>query len=254
MADSTLSVTYNELAASVGRFMGYGATSGDFTADQLADVVRAINSGYRQFLSPMVSGRSHTWSFLSPVTSLTLTVGDWDYDAPDAFGGVKGPMTYSTEISSHTIRQTGEGEIRRLRQVSLNQAMPALFAVRPKTPDATEGQRYEFLFYPTPDKAYVLNYSYYLHVNKLTAAAPYPLGGALHGETLMQACLAAAELQAQGQQGAQWQAYQERLAASIEMDIRSMTPETLGYCGNGHPGWISVQPPQSLYNGVSYGE
>ena len=73
---------------------------------------------------------------------------------------------------------------------------PKRFAVRPKagTPTAGAGQRFELLTFPTTDAARTINYRYSIQPNAVTDAAPYPLGGAQHGETLMLACLARAEL------------------------------------------------------------
>ena len=47
--------------------------------------------------------------------------------------------------------------------------------------------------WPTPDSTYTLSYRYKALVAKLTSAAPYPLGGQAHAQTIEAACLAIAE-------------------------------------------------------------
>ena len=52
MAESTLSLGYNEIQIEVGRFLGYEVTPASWTAAEIAEVDRFIQAGYRQFLYP----------------------------------------------------------------------------------------------------------------------------------------------------------------------------------------------------------
>jgi hypothetical protein len=72
MAESTLSLNFPELQKEVSdRGLGWGRTIGSLSAEQLELVQSIINSGLRQFLfPPPLGGRSHRWSFLSPVTTM----------------------------------------------------------------------------------------------------------------------------------------------------------------------------------------
>lgn len=77
MAESTLSITYDELAVAVAVFLGYSTTAADWSAEELAEIDRYIQAGIRQFYyPPSVDGiqDAHVWSFLNPTTTLdTIT-------------------------------------------------------------------------------------------------------------------------------------------------------------------------------------
>jgi len=73
MAESTLSITYDQLAVEVAVFLGYSATDTDWTAAQVAEIDRYIQAGIRQFYyPPAVDGieAGYEWSFLSPTTTI----------------------------------------------------------------------------------------------------------------------------------------------------------------------------------------
>ncbi len=125
-----------------------------------------------------------------------------------------------------------EALIRTQRQQSVANGPPTRFAVRPKTTTGATGQRSEFMFYPIPDEAYVLSYIYQVLPSALSASYPYPYGGMQHGETVLQACLAAAELRVENQRGTQWQEFMTRLTGSIMVDRNSKTAQFIGYNGD----------------------
>lgn len=69
MAESTLSISFEDLGRSTAFHLGFGrkATTGEgLTASQSANVLAANNAGYRRFLA------AHAWEFLSPRTTITL--------------------------------------------------------------------------------------------------------------------------------------------------------------------------------------
>lgn len=75
MAESTLSLTYNDLAAIVGVYFSFGATVGSFSAADAEQVAVAIRSGYRRFLFPPNLPNetvAHKWSFLHPGATLAV--------------------------------------------------------------------------------------------------------------------------------------------------------------------------------------
>ncbi len=83
--------------------------------------------------------------------------------------------------------------------------------------------RYELGVYPVPDKASTLDVWYVFDPGVVTTGKPEPLGGATHGETILGACLAAAEAQQNpetlaGEGGVHYQLFQQNLAASIAAD------------------------------------
>lgn len=74
MAESTLSMTYTDIAGAVGVLFSYGATVASFTATEAEQVAVAIRRGLRQFYYPPIledEKSAHTWSFLHPFATLT---------------------------------------------------------------------------------------------------------------------------------------------------------------------------------------
>ena len=93
------------------------------------------------------------------------------------------------------------------------------------------GQRYEVMWYPTPDAAYAMSYQKIVLSYKLDDATPYPLGGMAHGETILASCMAVAELEKNDSIGP-WNAkWIERMVASISAD-RNHKAQYLGYNGD----------------------
>ena len=83
MAESTLSLGYNEIQIEVGRFLGYEVTPASWTAAEIAEVDRFIQAGYRQFLyPPEIEGveSGYEWSFIKPTTTIT-TIARYDTGA-----------------------------------------------------------------------------------------------------------------------------------------------------------------------------
>lgn len=242
MPESTLSVTYPQLQAETGIYLGYGGDTTVWTTASAAEVDRYIQAGYRQFLYPPgipdpTTGQPqarHTWSFLKPTSPLTTTASADQQDLPDDFGGMDGDFTFvSTGTIYGRIAITSESRIRDLRQGTTAAGVPALAAIRPKRSDQSHGQRYEVMFYPTPDAAYSLEYSYNALQAALTTLRPYPLGGMAHSETLIESVLAKAEQRGNDTpQGPHWQAFMEALGASVAHDRSIRQPEVLGYCSD----------------------
>ena len=306
MAESTLSLEYSDFQAEVGYLLGFGRDPSGWDADTVSLVSAIIQTGVRWFYYPQaVPGlsnqrmMSHQWSFLRPVTTITMVTAystgtvssaaavvtltggvfpswsathgtitvdnttyqissrdsdtqitltetpgtafsadtyvvdhDGNYDAPDDYGGIDGMMTFAPEAWENAVTQVPEGLIRRERQQTVADGPPRWYAIRPKEIDPTVGQRFEFMFYPPPDEAYVLTYRYVIHPNILTTTNKYPYGGMAHAETIQQACLAAAELRAENERGAQWQEFTNRLTASIMADRDANTAQFLGHNGD----------------------
>jgi len=75
MAESTLSVTYAELKAEIGVFLGFVRDSQNWTDDENADIEAIIKRGLRQFYAPpplSAEDAPYVWSFLKPVTTLII--------------------------------------------------------------------------------------------------------------------------------------------------------------------------------------
>jgi len=230
MAESTLSLTYTDLQTAVGQFLGWGRDSTLWTTDRTAVIDECIQEGYRRFLHPKTGYR---WRFLRPTTTIATVASDYDQDLPDDFGGIHGTFSYSSSDStSHVIEVVSEEQIRLMRQgVTSTTGKPRYAAIRPKATDPTGGQRFEVLWFPTPDAAYTLTYSIDENMDKLSSTNLYPLGGMKHSSTLRAICLAVAEETMDDNIGVKAQIADSLLAASIAIDAKD-GPQTLGYNGD----------------------
>ena len=136
--------------------------------------------------------------------------------------------------------------VRKKRQYSGDTDRPKMYALRPKTHDATAGQKWQFLFYPTPDAEYNLDYSYRVEPSMLDATNKYPLGSAEIGELILLSCLAIAEQRYKDEKGIHTEEFENKLADAIEQDGNSFAPDTIGYNGDNSDGqtrdprWDSV--------------
>ncbi len=153
---------------------------------------------------------------------------DGDYRLPDDFGGIDGDLTFAPNKGWAPVVITGEGRIRAFRQKQTGGSRPREAAVVPLTSDGSAGQRFDLSVHPTPNAVYVLAYRKIALQNKLTAANPYPLGGAQHSHLFMASCLAAAESRFRRARGTRWGEFMDKLRTSITQDRRSGASEYLG--------------------------
>ena len=167
-----------------------------------------------------------------------------------------GTMTYSPGISAtQSIDRVGENQMRGMRQRSdLTEAKPSHVAITPKAKTTSAGTRFSAQFYPTPDAEYVLTYKFTALPDKLTVDDLYAYGGAAHGETLLESCLAVAESRMEDEPGVHAARFMERLMASIAYD-QSLAAETLGLMGDNSDGseWPAHRSDGRVtFKGVQY--
>jgi hypothetical protein len=256
MAESSLSLGYPEIAAEVGQFLGYGRTSGSWTAAQLATVNSVVSSGLRQFYTPPpLNGQPrHEWSFLYPITTLATVASDYDYTLPDNFGGICGNFSYATTASvNRSVQIVGEHAIRELRQGCTSTGSPRYAAIRPLAFDGTTGQRFEVVMFPTPDAIYTLTYKYKIIPNAISTGNPYPFGGMSHAETILESCLSVAEQRMDDERGIHSLKFLELLASSIQQDQLAMGHDYFGYNADRSDGTTGDLPGYNVtYNSVLY--
>jgi hypothetical protein len=251
MSESTLSMGYPDYRKLIGRFLGYGGTSTNWSADQIDEIQFVMDSGLRRFYT------AYDWRFLKPVTTQATVASTYNYTLPDAFGFMIGDLTYATTDSGwDRIRLVEEMEIRRLRQTPTNTTgRPRLAAVRPLTTTGSTGQRFELIFYPTPDAVYTLTYQYRALPYQITASLPYPFGGEMHAETILEAMLAVAEERHDDEKGIHNQTYLTMLQQSILMD-QQQGAEFFGYNGDFSDGNNLINRRDRInpttFNGVQY--
>ena len=192
-SSSEMDAHYDLIRREIGRFLGYDRAPSSWTETQALDIADIIKSGLRQFMvPPVLSGErySHEWSFLRPITPLTLTADDGVYDLPAGFAMLDGPLTLviSDSVEARRVNVTAEWKVRQLQAGSAPTGWPELAAIRPKAHDATVGTRYELLLYPIPDGAYQLLIPYRVGIEFLDSTNVYPPGGEVHAETILESC------------------------------------------------------------------
>jgi len=233
-----MSVAYPEIRRELGDFMGFGRDPDAWSQSQENDIESVLWHGLQLFYHPPplpadlvrkgIDAVRHQWSFLNPEAELVLTVGESEYELPSNFGHISGAFTYEPGYPYDPVTQVDRGRIRDLHGRRDYSGVPRFYAVYPKESEGTGSQRYKVRFWPRPNAAYELDYSYSVVPEKLTQSNPYPLGGPAHARTFRTACLAEAERFRDGQYGTHRQSFFEALVASIEID-RNHGPDFYGY-------------------------
>lgn len=175
----------------------------------------------------------------SSATGLKYTIYyNGSYALPASFAGIDGPLTYDTLFGSdpnradQTIEVTSEAKLRDMSQyLEDRDDKPKAAAIVQTGATGTAGTSHRIQFFPIPDAEFRLDYTQTnepVHISGSESAEP--LGGALHGETIMASCLAIAEqfFIPNSPHGYQ-DSYRRRLAASVELDRQSVRSEVLGY-------------------------
>jgi hypothetical protein len=145
---------------------------------------------------------------------------DGNYTLDDNFGSMSSQiLTFESDYSYAPVRIISEVEIRKMRQVNNSRLAPRFAAIRAKTSTGATGQRFEIIFYPIPDAAYVLSGMYDVYVNKIDRVTyPYPLGGMKHSDTIKASCLAVADKVLNDAIGVNAEDFERLLAISISQD------------------------------------
>lgn len=234
--ERTLNVDYATLKYRIGRELGLPENEGKWFDGQRRDVDEVIRDGFRLFYTPPQVDQfpPHEWSFTNPTRTIKTTEGTRWYDLPIDFSvlNAAGSITCTDAnqgylplsiVSSSLLSeyQTAEGA---------SNGTPLRVATRQKNSDGSAPQRWEMGFDPTPNGEYEFAYQYHAMPYMVTTEHPYPLGGAEHGQCILLACLAAAELFEFGQRGDAHVAFLDKLKSDIAHDARR-APATLGYGG-----------------------
>lgn len=151
------------------------------------------------------------------------------YDLEDDFGAHLGPFTYDSDNYYAPITIINESRLRSLFTGYDTTSRPLYASIRWKSTDNSTGQRAEVVFFPMADAAYNLDYTYAILTSaRLRDATPYPLGGMIHAETILESCLAAGERYVLDiADGPHEQEYQRLLQNSIRKDNEN-APDYLG--------------------------
>lgn len=221
MAESTLSLDYDEIAATFARVHGWPAEA-SWSADQDADFAYCVREGLRRFYYPTVPDKpDFEWSFLRVTGSVSISSGTYAYDLPDDFGGIiiGAQMTLGDGTGYPKLKSVNEEELRTLKANDASSATPRYFAVRAKAAAPTTGHRWEVLYHPTPNATLTATFRYVASPDTISSVNKYPRGGAVHSQTIIASILAAGEMYLDNDpQGAWRQEFDKLLAASIRID------------------------------------
>lgn len=263
--DHTDGTNERELTLASGTWPSWAAdgtitiTNQSFSVDQrISDTVLTLS----EFDNPGAD--------ISSGTSYSLDTRD--VRLPDDYAGIDGPITFGVPTSFPSIQITSEQRIRELRQdnFTLRTFRPYLGAIRPRNMPTSGasgvGERFELMLWPIPDAVYFLEVPYTIVPNTIgtsgTNVSPYPLGGGLHGETIMASIMAIAEtyLDPAPRTFPKAADYMRRLASSVGLDAKVNVPEFFGYNGDGSDlrgfqkfderRWVDVTVAGVLYSGL----
>lgn len=221
-----------------GDYLNWGRSGWDTaTTERLNEIIK---SAYRQYLAgrPLDGGdKGHDWTWLTPIRSITTVADQGDYDLPDDFGAIMGPLTWSSASGNSRIEIpiVGEGMIRAARQGNTTTGRPIRAAERIKPFDPKFGTRHELLFDPIPDDEYVFHYASSITPGALDAENKYPLGGDRFAELLTAACLAVAESRYRRDETDKRAEYDRALQAAIHVDLRNVPDHLGGLCRERYP-------------------
>lgn len=193
----------------------------------------------------VISGVPYTVASRGGATSLTLddtgvtaaagtsyVLQQVDYQLPDLFGGFRGELYLggSSGTLGQTLQRCEIHDILRLRNEAVADftAQPCKYAIFPADQTGTGGQRWLMAIWPTADSVYTLSGIYTINPYQLTSTLTYPMGGLPLAECLREACLAAAELEFDGQPGIHTAMFAQRLATAISYDRQMSNPGIIG--------------------------
>ena len=246
MAESTLSIKWSDIADSLSRYLGYGRRYYDVSvALKQDDVFECAKSGYRQFLHrALIQDEKvpHDWSFLRLIVTTATERGTISVTLDSGFGGIidgtivlsgSGPTTEPRPLQLISANSLQEMQYAEATVIGTpNGGIPKYAAVvtLAQSP-TTESAPSELWLYPTPDADYQIEVRHNILVNAPTAndllgvdgggTDGYPIGGMVHGETILASCLAVAEQRFRDEETTNRSRFLDLLTASVEMDKRA---------------------------------
>jgi len=234
MAESTLSITRLEIETAVRRYLAY-ADTGALETDQDNAVTAVIRAGEGMFYKGTRLPNEqtvHRWSFLTAMYTFSFVASDYAYDCPDDWGGFASstPVAHNNDWGP-SVRVIPADRLLELQEYNegLTEAIPQYVAQRNKSRSQAAGQRFELLVFPTPSESVGVDIFYFSNPSAIPDDANYPLGGQPHALTLLQACLAAAELRENdGAEGVQFREFLRLMVDSVAFDRATTTPSFFG--------------------------
>lgn len=242
---SSLAVTYPLLLSETGQALGFGAEPNAYSNHEWMVTRRTMNRGMQMLYYPKVlqgERTPHRWNGLKQIGTVTTAADDSDYDLPTNLASIIGDLVFTTESWHHTVKIIPEAMMRmKLNANSTSSGMPQFAAVRNKVggTTGTAEQTQELLLWPIPSGVWTLQYMYMIRPTGVDATNLYTLLGPEHGETILNACLAAAEADPNGPRHID---FMRSLESSVLRDRDNHHPDFFGYNGNGSDHYFPGNP------------
>lgn len=235
MPETGLTLTYPELQAQVAYYL-FGVDDPKLISKLEQRVLtRVIANGLRRFYYPAQADPElhHDWTFLYTQIQFKVEVGTQDYIMPFDFGGMVGPLHHEpTDNIRVSVIKTSAQRILMFRQMNISLSLwPMYYAERPVATGGRTSTRWQIMLWPSPSATYTFEGTQRLLPLAAGGSQPYLYGGPEHSQTIIEACLAQAELQLENKPGAHAAEFLSCLRSSIVMDQTAHAPETLGYNG-----------------------
>lgn len=228
----SLSVDYAELMRVVARFLGYDAD--DLTTAQRTEVDACVQAGVRNFYyPPHMEGvdDSYEWSFLRQACAVSLSEGVADYRMADGFGKVHGAVYFAGEdVRVHPLAVVSVGAMLAMRRKP-ERGTPRFAAFQFVSRLGSKGQFVEMMVYPTPERAYELEFRGDSDTGRLSETRPFPLGGPAFSELVTESCLAVAEQRSNDELGLHTSQFRNLLVSMIAKD-RGRSGAVFGQMGD----------------------
>lgn len=238
MPETALTLTYDELQKQVAQFTNGTRNLRALGNDDLELIQSCVLNGLRRFYYPaqIDANLHHDWSFLISDFTFKTEVGTQDYVMPFNFGGAIGRLHHGPNDGiKFSLNKVTPEKILYMRQMAQTVTnWPLMYAERPVAQGGTTGQRWKIMVWPSPSAQYTLYGTMRIHPLGPNGFQEYLYGGPEHSQTILESCLAQAELQIDGQPGAHALEFRNCLMTSIVLDAQMHAPEQLGYNGNGH--------------------
>lgn len=237
MPETALTLTYDELQKQVADYMFGTRNLKRVNADDTERLQSVVFNGLRKFYYPQQLGVqfTHDWSFLVTDFDFKTEASTPDYVMPFDFGGTVGPMHHDGADNVRTsLTKVTVNKILFQRQTLLSITnWPTMYAESPVNQGGRASTRWKLMLWPTPSAVYRLHGRMRIQPLAPNGAQMYLYGGPEHSQTIIESCLAEAELKYENQPGAHAAAFQSCLLTSIALDHSMHGPELLGYNGDG---------------------
>jgi hypothetical protein len=215
----SLQVDLDSLRRETGMYLGYDREQANHTPNQILDMQDVLGKAMRSWYFPIVEGVVYKWSFLQKTGVITTAADQVEYDLPEDFASFTNDCLYfGTDTRKTKVTRRSEGMLLNLFGGAWASGDPLYYAIRTKGTLIQGRAQHELLLYPAPESAVDISFRYMRIPPELSENTPYPLGGELHAETILAACLAAAEQKIEDTAGLHTANFQRLLAGSMAMD------------------------------------